>query len=1564
MFNNDDYFCEGAFWDNNETWYTEDPDFTTCFQKTVLLWIPCAYLIVFSPFRVYKLSKSHKTPLNFSRLNGIKSALAGWIAFLAVLEIGRSVYFLGTGVIVPMVDFVSPLILSLTMVTCIVLLQYERRKGVYTSGFLLIFWFLLSVAGVLLFQSKVRTAIRMGINDLMAFTTFSLCFPAVLLGFILSALVDGGQIEDYNHDKHRSPEMMSSILSRLTFWWFTRMVIKGFKHSIVLGDLWHLNQKDSCAAVVPHFEKHWKNELERRKRKQRKVHISELPLKAEVIEMETLEEDKEEVIIESYNHTKNPGRLFRAMVSAYLPSVLFTALLKLIYDVMQFISPLLLKLLIQFIEDKTEYSWRGMFYSVLMFILAMIQSLILHQYFQGCQLLGMRIRTSVTCLIYRKMLILSNTAKRSSTVGEIVNLMSVDAQRFMDLMTYVHTVWSGPLQIIVALYFLYMELGPSIFAGFGVMIVLIPINALIAKKIRDLQVKQMNLKDTRIKMMNEVLNGIKVLKLYAWEPSFEEKILEIRKKELKVLRTMAFLNAFVSFTWTTAPFLVSLVTFAVFLLSNTRNILDAEKAFVSLSLFNILRFPMSMLPQVISNIVQTSVSLNRLQKFLNNWELDEGAVIKEENGKYAVMIENGTFSWEKSCESSITLKRINICIPEGSLAAVVGPVGCGKSSFLSALLGEMEKIHGKVAVKGSLAYVPQQAWIQNLTLRENILFGKNFSEQEYSKVLESCALQSDLKSLPAGDLTEIGEKGINLSGGQKQRVSLARSVYQNADVYLLDDPLSAVDAHVGKHIFENVVGPNGILNHKTRILVTHGLTCLPQVDVIIVLKEGEIVEVGSFEELMGHAGSFAEYVKTYLSEKLQNDEIGTLKDEELNEDMVSIFGSVLNEEDRTLLERQLSESVDESVHTGEVLTVPEFKNSNSDDSQCLPEMEDIKKTSYIVGHETDKLVQKITQPEKGFKLILDEKVEHGMVKFAVFWTYLKAVGVVLSMMTVILFVFYNGISIYSNIWLSEWSSDLPIYRNGTNGTIFKEVDIPKRNMRLLVYGALGLLQGIFTIFASLALYIGNIYAGRALHDHLVNNILASPMMFFDTTPVGRILNRFSKDVDVLDTQIGRIYESWLSCLLRVISVPIVIGYSTPYFLIAFLPLAILYIAVQRFYVATSRQLKRLESTLRSPIYSHFGESINGVATIRAFGQQNVFIHSSENKVDENNRCYYPSIVANRWLAVRLEFVGNSVVLFACLFAVFGRATLTGGTVGLSVTYALNVTQTLNWLVRMTTELETNIIAVERVKEYSEIQREAPLIIAETTPEKTWPQNGEIVFSNYCVRYREGLDLVLKDITCRIQPSEKVGIVGRTGAGKSSLLLGLFRIIESARGNIYIDGVDISKLGLHDLRSKLTIIPQEPVLFSGTLRMNLDPFDVHLDTTIWRALEHAHLKSFVESLPNKLYHNCTEGGENLSVGQRQLICLARALLRKTKILILDEATAAVDMETDKLIQETIWHEFESCTILTIAHRLNTVLNSNRVMVLNGGRIIEFDSPSKLLSNANSVFFKMASDANLV
>ncbi|KAL8573178.1 hypothetical protein ACOMHN_036163 [Nucella lapillus] len=505
--------------------------------------------------------------------------------------------------------------------------------------------------------------------------------------------------------------------------------------------------------------------------------------------------------------------------------------------------------------------------------------------------------------------------------------------------------------------------------------------------------------------------------------------------------------------------------------------------------------------------------------------------------------------------------------------------------------------------------------------------------------------------------------------------------------------------------------------------------------------------------------------------------------------------------------------------------------------------------------------------------------------------------------------------------------------------------------------------GMFIWLAILLKDFGARIASGKLHTNLLTNVFHLPMMFFDTTPIGRVVNRFSKDVDCIDVTIPSNLEMFIGCLMKVVATIVVVSIITPLVLTAVVPLAVVYFLIQRFYVATSRQLKRLESTSRSPIYSHFGETITGASTIRAFQQEDLFIQQSETRVDENQVCYYPSIVSNRWLAIRLEFVGNCIIFFASLFAVVGRENLSPGTVGLSVSYAMNVTQTLNWMVRMTCELETNVVAVERVKEYTETPTEADWEIPGNKPEAAWPQNGVIKFKDYQTRYREGLDLVLRGISCSVNPGEKIGIVGRTGAGKSSLTLALFRIIEAAGGEITIDDINISDIGLHDLRSKLTIIPQDPVVFSGTLRMNLDPFDSHSDENLWQALDHAHLKAFVQGLTAGLHHLCTEGGENLSVGQRQLLCLARALLRKTKVLILDEATAAVDLETDDLIQATIRTEFADCTVLTIAHRLHTIMDYTRIMVLDAGQIAEFDDPQTLLQNPDSIFYGMAKDAGL-
>ncbi|KAL9964349.1 hypothetical protein ACROYT_G027978 [Oculina patagonica] len=1032
----------------------------------------------------------------------------------------------------------------------------------------------------------------------------------------------------------------------------------------------------------------------------------------------------------------------------------------------------------------------------------------------------------------------------------------------------------------------------------------------------------MGAKDSRLKMMNEILNGIKVLKLYAWETSFMKMVSKLRKRELRFLRNASYLNASFMFTFTCAPFLVSLATFAIYVM--TGNELTASKAFVAISLFNILRFPLVMLPNVIISLIQARVSLKRLTEFLSLEELDPDNVettMPDHISTQAIHIENGTFSWDANGKPTLT--DINVNIPSGSLVAVVGQVGCGKSTLLSALLGETQKLDGKVYVKGSVAYVPQQAWIQNATLRENILFGRTFDNKRYAKAIYTCALQTDLDILPGGDLTEIGEKGINLSGGQKQRVSLARSVYFNADVYLLDDPLSAVDSHVGKHIFDKVIGPRGKLRKKTRVLVTHGIAFLPQVDQIIVLQDGRISEVGTYKELVKNKGAFAEFLKTYATEE-------QAKLEYAEDPVPEVLMEDIDDLDGHWSGRQSMERLDSR------LDVPRRKRADS---------------ISVVTVDTADLDCQFTRPdqETADKMIEEEKSKTGQVKLSVFWEYAKSLTVPLSFCIVFFIIIAEASAVSSGIWLARWSS--------TDVTSDEE-----RDLFLGVYGALGVSQALFVLFSSLAMAAGSRIASRHLHQRMLVNIMHSAMSFFETTPQGRIMNRFSKDISGIDDMVPRSLTSFIRTFFSVIGTMFAISFATPIFLVVIVPLGALYLFVQRIYVASSRQLKRIESVSRSPIYNNFLETINGTTTIRAFAQQQRFIRGNYFLVDENQVAYYPSMSANRWLAVHLEFVGNLIIFFAALFAVINRDSLQSGLVGLSITYALQVTATLNWMVRMSSELETNIVSVERVKEYSETPREAEWIVPDNRPPDEWPDAGNIVIEEFDLKYREGLPLVLKQINCDIKPGEKVGIVGRTGAGKSTLTLALFRILERAGGRIVVDGVDIAKIGLQDLRSRLTIIPQDPVLFSGTLRLNLDPFDSHTDEELWKILEMSHLKSFVSGLEEGLLYPVSEGGENLSVGQRQLVCLARALLRKSKILVLDEATAAVDLETDELIQQTIRREFADRTVFTIAHRLNTIMDYTRIMVLDKGFMVEFDTPQTLLAQ-QGIFYGMARDAGL-
>ncbi|KAM4822942.1 ATP-binding cassette sub-family C member 3 [Urocitellus parryii] len=1513
------------FWDTNLSVYTDNPDLTPCFQNSLLAWVPCIYLWAALPCYLIYLKYHRRGYIVLSHLSRLKTALAILLWCISWADLFYSFHGLVHGLAPAPVFFISPLVVGSTMLLATLLIQYERLRGVQSSGVLIVFWFLCVVCAIIPFRSKILSAIAEGkISDPFRFTTFYIYFALVLSAFIVSCFSEKPPFfSPKNDNSNPCPEARAGFLSRLSFEWFTKLIILGYRRPLVAQDLWSLNEEDCSHMVVQRLLEEWKKQQKR----------AAGPKAAAALEKKVSGED--EVLLGHRPGSSEPSFLW-ALLATFKSGFLISMGFQLIEDLLSYVNPQLLSILIQFISNPSAPAWWGFLLAVLMFVTSTVQTLILHQYYHCIFVYALRVRTAIIGVIYRKALVITNSVKRQSTVGEMVNLMSVDAQRFMDMAPFINMIWSTPLNIILTIYFLWQILGPSALAGVALMVLLIPINGMVAVKMRSYQVQQMKFKDSRIKLMNEILGGIKVLKLYAWEPTFLELVRGIRQGELRLLRKGTYLQAISTFTWICTPFLVSLLTLGVFVCVDKNNVLDAEKAFVSVSLFNVLKAPLNMLSQLISGLTQTSVSLKRIQRFLNQDELDSQCVERKTiSPGYAITVQNGTFTWAQDLPP--TLHSLDIQILKGTLVAVVGPVGCGKSSLVSALLGEMEKLEGKVSMKGSVAYVPQQAWIQNCTLQENVLFGRTMDPKRYQQALETCALLADLEVLPGGDQTEIGEKGINLSGGQRQRVSLARAVYSDADVFLLDDPLSAVDSHVAKHIFDHVIGPEGVLAGKTRVLVTHSISFLPQTDFIIVLADGQVSEMGPYSTLLQHDGSFANFLHNYaLYECQEHPEDSRTALPQADEEELLIDDTLSSHTHLTD-----SEPVTYEVQRQFMRELSTMSSEGEGQSRAAPRRH---------LSQSEKAAQ-VTEAKETGVLVQEETAQTGKVKLGVFWDYAKAVGLWTSLAICVLYTGQSAAAIGANMWLSAWANEATVEGRQNNTTL-----------RLGIYATLGMLQGLLVMLAAFTMAMGGVHAASLLHEALLYNKMRSPQSFFDTTPSGRILNRFSKDINVIDEILAPSILQMLNTVFNSLSTVVVIVITTPLFLVVVLPLTLLYIFAQRLYVATSRQLKRLESVSRSPIYSHFSETVTGTSVIRAYGRSHDFQVLSDTKVDHNQRSTYPYIASNRWLGIRVEFVGNCVVFFATLFAVIGRNSLNPGLVGLSVSYALQVTAILNWLIRSMSDVESNIVAVERVKEYSRTEMEAPWVVEGSRPPAGWPLKGEVEFRNYSVRYRPGLELVLKNLSLRVNGGEKVGIVGRTGAGKSSMTLSLFRILEAAEGEILIDGLNVANMGLHDLRSQLTIIPQDPILFSGTLRMNLDPFGHYSEEDIWRALELAHLHKFVSAQPAGLDFECTEGGENLSIGQRQLVCLARALLRKSRILVLDEATAAVDLETDDLIQATIRTQFDTYTVLTIAHRLNTIMDYTRVLVLDKGVVAEFDSPTNLIA-AKGIFYGMAKDAGL-
>ena len=698
--------------------------------------------------------------------------------------------------------------------------------------------------------------------------------------------------------------------------------------------------------------------------------------------------------------------------------------------------------------------------------------------------------------------------------------------------------------------------------------------------------------------MNEILAGIKVLKLYAWEIPFMRKILDIREKEIKTIRMNGVLQSIQNFNYACSPILITLCTFTAFTMSDENNILTPQKVFVSMALFNIMRVGLCLFPMALREVIKTYVSVKRITKFLNAEELDPNTIGKScKCDNNMIEVNEASFTWDH--EIKPTLSNLSFVVPKGSLTAIVGKVGSGKSSMLSAILGEMEKVSGTISRKGSVAYVSQQAWIQNLTLRNNVLFGKDLLKSKYKKAIEACALKSDLQILPQGDATEIGENGINLSGGQKQRINLARAVYQDADVYLLDDPLSAVDVHVGKHIFDNVISNNfnSLLSSKTRIWVTNDLSNLSHVDHIIILENGKIVGQGSFEELKQNNSKLNQIIES--------------SKHELPQENTSIEVPITNKQSQEFSEE-------------------EFEGLLQDG-----------------------------------KLVKEETTETGSVKMSVYLQYFKSIGQKFTFVFYILLAGQSALRLSGNIWLSKWSDHNSEIKDTTN---------PSDDVTyyLTIYAVIGLSEIMNKLGNDLTYFYKCAGASRLIHKNLLNNVMRSPMKFFDTNPIGRILNRFTSDMDTMDQMIPFELADFSWCLFECTSVIILISVTTPAFIGVIIPLMILYYFIQKIYIASSRQLKRLYSVSKSPIFSHFTETTNGASVIRAYDQQDRFIQESQDRVAQNAQSLFMNFMSNRWLGTRLESIGTFIIFFAALFAMYYKDSLTGGQAGLSITSALMI----------------------------------------------------------------------------------------------------------------------------------------------------------------------------------------------------------------------------------------------------------------------------------------------------
>ncbi|KAM9851263.1 ATP-binding cassette sub-family C member 4-like [Aulostomus maculatus] len=1275
-------------------------------------------------------------------------------------------------------------------------------------------------------------------------------------------------MEPPRRDTKDNPSASTNLLSKMFFCWLNPLFRVGFKRRLEEDDMYKVLEEDASDRLGEELQWYWNQEVQL-----------------------------------AAKHVR-PPRLSRVLLQCYWRSYLFMGLYIFIEEIIKVIQPLLLGKLIEHFESHgasdAVAAHEAYSYAAGISLSTIGLAVLNHLYFYNVQRLGMKIRVAMCHMIYRKALCLNSKALTKTTTGQIVNLLSNDVIKFDEVTLHLHFLWLGPLQAAAVILLLIYWIGPSCLAGMAVFFMLLPVQTVFGRLFSRLRAETAVLTDDRIRTMNEVISGIRVIKMCGWEKQFAALVDEIRRIEISKIMQSSYLRALNMASFFVASKVIIFITVCVYVLTGNR--LSSSRVFMTVSLYGAVRLTITLFfPFAIEKLSEALISIRRIQDFLL---LDEVAphhlgLPVVEKRDCMLKIQDLVCYWDKIQEAP-TLQNVSLTVKAEQLIAVIGPVGAGKSSLLSAILGELCQESGVVKVKGELTYTSQQPWILPGTIRSNILFGKELNLQKYDRVLRACALKRDLDLLPGGDLAMVGDRGANLSGGQKARVSLARAVYHDADIFLLDDPLSAVDAEVGRHLFEECIC--GLLRKKPRVLVTHQLQYLKAADQIMVLKEGQMVAWGTYSELQGSGLDFSSLLK---------EEGG-------------------QEEDRKST-TPIPEIVSHCPHTPS-------DNSRSSLSSS--------RYSLFEGAEPLAVVEQPVEEEKRSK---------GNVGFYMYVKYFRAGANLLILLILILLNCLAHVTfVLQDWWLALWASE-QTHINVTehlNGSFPRQLDL---DLYLGVYAGLTTASVVFGFLRTLVFFNVLVSSAQALHNRMFNAILRTPVRFFDINPIGRILNRFSKDIGYLDSLLPWTFVDFIQILLQVIGVVAVAAMVIPWVLIPVVPLLAVFLFLRRYFLQTSRDIKRLEATTRSPVFSHLSSSLQGLSTIRAFKVQQRFQQMFDQYQDLHSEAWFLFLSTSRWLAVRLDGICSIFVTITAFGCLYFRDGLEPGAVGLALTYAVTLTGMFQWGVRQSAEIENMMTSVERVVEYAELESEAPWE-TDKKPPHDWPKSGSITFDRVSFSYSASGPLVLKNLTVVFTSREKVGIVGRTGAGKSTLISALFRLAEP-EGRIMIDGFLTSEIGLHTLRQKMSIIPQDPVLFTGTMRKNLDPFRQHTDEDLWNALQEVQMKAAVEELPNKLETVLTESGSNFSMGQRQLVCLARAILRRNRVLIIDEATANVDPRTDSLIQQTIRDKFQECTVLTIAHRLNTIIDCDRILVLDAGRIQEYDEPYVLLQNQDGLFYQM-------